>query len=357
MTRALLLVCLWLALAVPAQATEELEALLAQGQLSIASEMQSGELLVPGQRARLVIEIATSTWFTGGTRIQIPEVPGLVIMQNEQFAANASESRQGQTWVIQRWSLDVFPQRAGAFTIPPIALSLQVNGGERGNLQGQISAPAVNFTVAIPAPLEQAEFWVAAPLFSVEQHLDRDTDTLQPGDAFERSIEFTGDDVLAMMLPAFDEERQPGLAAYPAPPVLENRNNRGQTSASRVQTISYVAEKPGNYLLPAQEFFWWNTAAQELSVLSIPAIEVHVAGELPVQSGAAAVNRVKRDALVSAIIVAVVAVLLALLLLRYRPWKRLSALAEPIQTFRERLAALRRPALPQRLNPDSSAGD
>jgi len=355
--RPLLLVCLWLCLTVPAQAAGELETLLAQGQLSIASEMQFGELLVPGQRARLVLEIATSTWFTGGTRIKIPEVPGLVIIQTEQFAANASESRQGQTWVIQRWFLDVFPQRAGDFTIPPIALSLKVNGGERGDLTGQLNAPAVSFTVSIPAPLEQAEFWVAAPRFSVEQHLGRDTDALQPGDAFERSIAFSGDDVLAMMLPAFDEERQPGLAAYPAPPVLENSNNRGQTSASRVQTISYVAEKPGDYLLPAREFFWWNTEAQQLSVLSIPAIAVHVAGELPAQTGTAASGRIKRETLVSAVTATVVVVLLALLLLRYRPWKKLSALAQPAQALRERLAALRRPALPQRLNPGNSAGD
>ena len=110
------------------------------------------------------------------------------------------------------------------------------------------------------------------------------------------------------------------------------------------------------YLLPAQEFFWWNTEAQQLSVLSIPAIEVHVAGKLPGQSGAAPGNRVKRETLLSAIIVTVVVVLLTLLLLRYRPWKKLPELAQPAQAFRERMAALRRPALPQRLNPDSSAG-
>ena len=52
-----------------------------------------------------------STWFTGGTRIRLPEVPGLVILQTEQFASNASERRGDQNWVLQRWTLDVYAQR------------------------------------------------------------------------------------------------------------------------------------------------------------------------------------------------------------------------------------------------------
>ena len=349
------LLALLLVLPLTGLADDDLGLLLDGGQLSIDSSISPATALVPGQRARLDIEVATNTWFTGGTRIRIPEVPGLVILQTEQFAANTSEQRNGQTWVVQRWTLDVYPQQAGIFEVPAIELTIQVNGGELGNLQGQALAPPLSFEVTVPPALEQADFWVAAPRFSVSQQLDRDTDALAPGDAFERRIEFRGDDVLAMMLPDFSEERLPGLAAYPAPPELENCSNRGQASASRVQRISYVAEKPGDYLLPAQDFFWWDTRNGELRVLSLEAVSVQVQGDPA--SAAAPERRIDRRSLLRGLGLVASGIVIIALLLRFRPWRLLGGLAGPAQRLSQQIKALRRPALPRRLNPGNSAGD
>ncbi|MEH6586964.1 MAG: BatD family protein [Halioglobus sp.] len=356
MIRALIWYSLTLLLALPLQAADELDTLLQEGKLTIASELAGQGMLVPGQRAQLILEIATSTWFTSGTRIRIPEVPGLVILQTEQFASNASESRAGQTWVVQRWSLDVYPQRPGSFTLPPIALSIEVSAGDQGNVRGQAFSPALDFTVDLPPALEQAGFWVAAPRFSVEQRLDKRTDQLRPGDAFERRIEFIADDVQAMMLPEVSVERQAGLAAYPAPALLENSNNRGQASGSRVQIISYVAEQSGSYLLPGQDFFWWDTSAEELRVLSIEPVEVLVTGDAISKADSNRDSLNRRETL-TLILAALVIALLFWLLQRYRPWQALPLVLAPAQTLWGRLQKLRKPALAQKLNPDSSAGD
>ncbi len=356
MTRLILLLSLALATAFPVRGDDDLQALVTAGLLSIDSEVTGAEQLVPGQRAQLVLKVATSNWFTGGTRIRIPEVPGLVILQTEQFAANASEVRQGQTWVIQRWTLDLYPQRKGEFTIPPIPVRLKVNGGEPGALEGELLSPPAMFSVSVPAALEQADFWVAAPRFSVEQSLDRETDALQPGDAFTRRIVFSANDVQAMMLPTIDAEQLPGLASYPAPAQMSNSNNRGVTNASRTETISYIAEAPGDYLLPARDFFWWNTQTGELEILSLPAITVQVAGEMEVGATAA-----DRSALIRNVVIAAAAVLLALLLYRllnrWQPWSRMPALFAALDGLRQTLRRLRQPALAQKLNPDNSAAE
>ena len=145
--------CLALLLGCSGAAAGQLEELRRAGRLDISAGIQPTTGIVPGQRARLTLEIATDRWFTGGTRISIPEVPGLVILQTEQFASNASETRDGQTWVIQRWTLDVFAQRAGSFTIPPIALQLQVNADEQGDIQGQTFSPQTRMDVTLPDSL------------------------------------------------------------------------------------------------------------------------------------------------------------------------------------------------------------
>ena len=97
----------------------------------------------------------------------------LVILQTEQFASNASENRGGQSWVVQRWTLDVYAQRAGDFSIPPIALQVQVSAGEAGEVAGRLDTPPVQFTAQVPELLAQSENWVAAPDFRVRQGFDR----------------------------------------------------------------------------------------------------------------------------------------------------------------------------------------
>ncbi|MCX2975254.1 hypothetical protein EYC87_16860 [Halieaceae bacterium IMCC8485] len=351
---AMFLVTFWLA--VPLQAIADIESLLSDGELTVNASLDQRGLLVPGQRTQLILEIATSSWFSGGTRIRIPEVPGLVILQTEQFATNASESRSGSTWVIQRWTLDLYPQRAGNFTIPPISLSIMVNAGEQGNVRGDTLSAPLEFFVAMPSALEEADFWVAAPAFSVRQSLNKDTSQLEPGDAFERRIEFQADDLLAMMLPEVGTERQAGLAAYPAPPVLENSRNRGQATSSRVQTISYVAQKPGNYLLPNEDFFWWDTGSEELRVLTLPAVEVRITGTAAVNTQGAPPALSRTQLLGLALAIAVISLVLWLLK-RYRPWRLLPYLIQPLRAGWGQLQDLRKPALAERLNPDSNAGD
>lgn len=348
MIRALLFIGLWLA--APLVLASDLEPLLDSGDLRVESRMEPGEALVPGQRGRLVISVATSGWFSGGTRIRIPEVPGLVILQTEQFAANTSETRGGRTWVVQRWTLDVYPQRSGRFTVPPITLSVQVNPGAGAALAGELLSPPLALEVILPAALAEIDSWVAAPDFTVSQRVDRDLAGLQPGDAFERRIEFRGEDVLAMMLPAFEEPDLPGLAAYPAPAQLDNRSNRGSALATRTQVISYVAEQPGRYVLPARDFFWWDTRSQTLRVLSLDALVVDVAGTAAEIQG----HRAKHLDPLQVLRWAGAAVALPLagwVLWRVRPWRVLGYLAGPLRRARALWTRLRRPALPDRLNP------
>jgi hypothetical protein len=333
---------------------EELEA---SGHLHIESALTPQSGIVPGQKVTLTLEIATDRWFAGGTRIGIPEVPGLVILQTEQFASNASETHNGQTWAIQRWTLDVFPQRAGDFTIGPIPLQVHVNGGEEGDIQGELHSPARHFTAAIPNNLAQAKQWVAAPLFSVRQSFDRALDNLAVGDAFEQEVLLEASDVLAMMLPSYEIEKQPGLAPYPSPAVLENKVNRGQTLATRSIRISYVAEQPGQFLLPARDYFWWNTQSTQLEVLSLAEVRIEVGGVAAGPKNTATTTRSRsqqRLILLSSLVLLVVALRLCWL---YLPRLPLTGLRVRLSNLTRRIRALRQPALASHLNPGNSAGD
>ncbi len=333
--------------------------LLAAGRLQLDSELRPADGIVPGQKLRLVLQIATDSWFTGGTRIAIPEVPGLVILQTEQFASNASEIRDGASWVIQRWTLDVYARRAGEFSIPAIPLQVRVNAGGAGEVAGRVNAPPVAFEARLPDVLAGAESWVAAPDFRVSQRFDRDLEALAVGDAFEREIAFEATDLMAMMLPTFEAGRPEGLAIYPDPPVLDDSSNRGELRARRSQRFSYVVESEGLYLLPARDFLWWNTRTRELRVLSLPATEILVASGAVGDAGTGTglgfsqLTPRQRALLLGGLALLAATLWLVFLLLPRLP---LGRVASGLRRVWRAAAELRRPALPAELNPGSSAG-
>jgi hypothetical protein len=338
-------------------ATSSLEELVAAGHLDIETKLTPAASTVPGQKLTLTLKISTDRWFSGGTRIKLPEVPGLVILQTEQFASNASERRGDQSWVIQRWTLDVFPQRTGEFTLPPISASVNVNTRDSGDVEGALDSSPLRFTVTLPKGLADVEHWVAAPEFTAIQRFDHSLENLQVGDAFEREIVFEASDVMAMMLPSLTPEELPGLAAYPSPPVLDNSSNRGETRASRSQRISYVAQADGQYQLPARDFFWWDTQRGKLQVVTLPATLITVGAGAVGESGENPTTmRISPRQLLlgaGAIVLLALVLWLARKLLAKVP---LGPLVTAIGAGWKKLQDLRKPALPERLNPGSSAG-
>lgn len=324
--------------------------LVRDGHLTLDSSLSPGGSVVPGQKLQLVLTVATDTWFAGGTRITVPEVPGLVILQNEQFAANASENRGGKAWVIQRWTLDVFAQRAGRFTVGPVKLRVEVNGGSGGNVTGVITSTPVSFEVTLPEALKDVDQWLASPRFTVRQRFDRDLDGLAVGDAIEQEVILEASDVMAMMLPAYTPPEQDGLAAYPEPPALDNSINRGELKARRQTRISYVAEAPGEFVIPEREFFWWDTRSNELKVLSVPQTVIAVAGTAGATADAARGGPGRAGVLRAVLILAalVAGLLLAAIAWRLFPGAHFKA---ALRRARDTLAEWRRPPLPDHLNP------
>ncbi len=317
------------------------------GLFQINATVQSEQQVVPRQHVKLEIETATSGWFAQGTRIALPEVAGLVILQNEPFAANASERRNGVTWVTQRWTLDIYPLRAGSFSIGPIALTVGVQTGDGDALNGTVYTQPVSLSVALPGALEDLEEWVASPEFTVTQTFDRAPDalgSLSVGDAVEQVIEFSAEAIPAMMLPIYPQASFDGLATYPQPPSLTSQSNRGRTRATRTARIVYVVEQPGEYRLPDRDFYWWNSTTGALEIVSVPGVTL--------ATGAGSARASDSTAMLHAAAgVAGAIILVALTAYAWRQRKRHTRATRAVSWLRGRWRALTGPALPERLNP------
>ncbi len=277
-----LLVAGWLILVSPwSLASVSLQQLIDAGEFSVDVQLLPDSDIVPGQEVQLQLILSTNRWFASGTRLHIPEMRNMLVLQREAFAVNSSRYAKGQTWVVQTWELSLFPQREGVFQTPAVALEVKVNHEQYGVVEGRVLAPVLEFQVTAPASTRQLTNWVSTPSLQVARQFDRPLEDLQVGDALRATITIRGENLIAMMLPQYRQTELPGLAAYPQQSQLFNDQQRGERAARRVDVIDYMIEKGGEYQLPEQVFYWWNTDAQSLELAVIPAVSFQVAGSLP----------------------------------------------------------------------------
>jgi hypothetical protein len=316
--------------------------LVESDQLRLRSWLEPATGIVVGQEVQLTIEVSTRRWFAGGTTIRHPDEKNLVILRRDDFANNLSRREGAVTWVIQRWNLELYPQAAGTYHLPPIQLELAVNDATAGVVRGTLLTEPIEFQARVPAALANAEDWVATPTLTLEHSLDRETTGLVPGDAFTRKVSLRASHVTAMMLPPVQASELPGLPAYEDPPQLRDISNRGQATAERSQSITYVVEQSGQYSLPEQVFYWWDTVNGELKTVVLPELTIdagaavsETSDDAPAQEAAQLLQEFPRYWLLAAALgfTIVVAALL---------WRRRARSISESQLLRQVSSALRR---------------
>jgi len=322
--------------------------LMAADRLRVITTLEPDGALVPGQRALLTVTVATDRWFTGGTRVTLPEVQGLTILEASQFAHNSSKREGANTWVLQHWRYEVYGHREGRFVIPSPRVHVEVSVEGPDVVAGELAAPPVAVSVQTPAELALVGEWVAAPHFAVTESFDRPLDQLQVGDVLVREVLLTATDTPAMLLPPVQFESAAGLATYPSTPVLENTRNRGQLDARRQEKVSYVIETAGEHHLPALRFSWWDTETGLARTILLPARQFKVAERA---EGAAAVGVRSPGGLLI-----ISAILGALLVARWQPEPLLRWLSRMQQDAARARATFWRP-LPKELNPRPDPAD
>ncbi|NAW84902.1 BatD family protein [Photobacterium halotolerans] len=238
--------------------------------LTTASQKEARQVAV-NEMITLHIDLATSTWFTAGTRIGKITDPGLMTSQRSLKAVNYTEQQQGTTWSHQSWEIPVFVTQSGQYVIQPIPVTVEVSVSPGQNQTATFMTPELRFSASLPSPeLTGQRPWFAASEASLEQTWQQSADALRVGDSITRRITLKGESTLAAMLPnpsqpLFDDAYQ----TYVSPSDLQDSTNRGQYSASRTELETYVLQGGGELHFPAIEVQWWDSQNQQLNTLTL----------------------------------------------------------------------------------------
>jgi hypothetical protein len=253
-----------------AQDTVSLEDLLAQKNLEIRSWIEPEQDIVVSQRVQLKVEVSTEKWFTGGTRIKRLEIRDAMVLQPKGLATNFTRRVGADTWSAQEWTINIFPQQEGSFEIPALPITLSISGPDNKPVTGTVTTEPIQFHAVVPGELKGHKGWVATTQFDVDESFDKSLEDLKPGDSLGRTVRFRAENIAAMMLPEMKTENLDGLGVYRKSPRVRDDTNRGALVGERTETLTYVVERAGTYVLPVQTFYWWNLATGITETVTLP---------------------------------------------------------------------------------------
>jgi hypothetical protein len=247
----------------------------------IRAHLELPDPLWTGQKVTLVVELLAPGYFAGAASYELPDPAGLLLFPPAEHPIVGGETIDGTYYVVQRYELAVYPSTAGPHTIPPIPVRIQYKRAplDHDSVSATVRTPALTLRVTAPPGTAGLGQVISARNLRVadEWKPEPGAATIKAGDAFTRTITFTAPEVPGMVFPPFPVGKIDGLRLYPKPPVLLDRNGRAGLAGGRRDTIVYVCERPGRFVIPAVRLTWWDLDAKQLRTADLPAHTITVA--------------------------------------------------------------------------------
>ncbi len=229
-----------------------------------------------GQRLLFRVELRSRGSFGGATSFTLPEVPGTVIMKTGN-ATVSSEQLEGESWFIQSHFFALFSQEEGPVEIPEFPVRFGTREGFTGPVTDvEALVPGFQVTIERPPGTERSGFLITAESLQVEEEWDPvpGTETVETGAVFRRTITQRAENMTGMALAPVPDHAPEGIRAYPGQAEVRDETERGDFRGERIETITYLVEKPGTHTFPEIRYSWWNPAAKSLESKTLPAVTI-----------------------------------------------------------------------------------
>lgn len=205
--------------------------------------------------------------------LSAPEHPDAVIEQlgrQREF----SQDRDGQPYRVVERRYSVFPQTAGALTLPAISFEGLARHPRGHAYRLRTSATLFDVEVRdIPATF-RGRTWLPARSLSIsERGLPEslpENGPLTTGQSLNRVIEINAAGLQGPVLPPIPGEYPDSLRSYPEPAVRNSAIGPDGISGSLEQSIALVPVAAGDITLPEIRIHWWDVTTDEPRVAVLP---------------------------------------------------------------------------------------
>ncbi|MET4068744.1 hypothetical protein ABID58_003542 [Bradyrhizobium sp. S3.2.6] len=232
--------------------------------------------VVVGQQATLHVIVLAPNYMTSP-----PELPGFQLrnaVTRQLQSVNTNEQRDGAFYAGVRFEYAIYPQEPGSYAVSDQKVHVKYAAEPPATREVDIVLARVSFEAFIPDAAAELRPFLSATRLNAEQTIKRSSDQLKPGDAVTRTVTIAAEGTPAMLLPPQPFADVDGLKLYPAQPALADKTE-GRTdvmSSTRVDSATYMLERPGDYSLPAIDIGWWNTGDGKVQQVHLDAVPLKV---------------------------------------------------------------------------------
>jgi hypothetical protein len=144
----------------------------------------------------------------------------------------------------------------------------------------------VAFQTALPPGAEQERGLISTTRLEAGQTLEPSTVEFKVGDALKRSISLRAAGISGMAFEPVQYAPVAGVGIYPSEPVVQDAVDRGSLSEGRrTESVTYVFEREGHYVLSDVTITWWDLGEKRLHREVLPGPHVRVVLADPAASG------------------------------------------------------------------------
>lgn len=231
-----------------------------------------------GQKVVLHIEVLAKDGWAQLKKSSEADVDGAYLLRLESQGTRLNESIDGDSYTGQRYEFMLFAQRDGKITVPPVSVDVEIKtwGSDSSTRIERMSLPSVEFIARTPPGAQGIRGLISTGNFTASQKWQPETDSAVIGDAIKRTITLRADDVSGMAFAPSLHSNIENLGIYPGEPTVDDRFARGDLTGTRVETVTYVFERGGEFNIPGVEFTWWNTRTEELQSIVLPGLNLQV---------------------------------------------------------------------------------
>jgi hypothetical protein len=240
---------------------------------------------IPGQPLSLRLTVLVPTYLPDPPVWPSLDAPNLLVSLPEGSTNPTSQRIDGETWAGITRHYRISPMVPGKFSIPPQPVIVTyANPQTNGAVKATLTTDPLSFTGAVPEGAEGLDPFIAAEALELRQEIAGDPSAMIPGDSVTRTvtarIRGTSPVFLPDLLPSAKIE---GVAAYPEEPVVEERDDRGEVSGTRTESVTYLAEGGGHGETPPVALDWYNLQTGKPETASLDGFPIAVSGP-PVSS-------------------------------------------------------------------------
>src|SRR6202012_2135334 len=229
------------------------------------------------QPFKVTITVLTATWYTAPLEFDNLQIPNTFIMPFDQTLPGMFTIK-GDKYAGLTFYYIVFPYKEGHYTLPPINIVATTPPvGDYKGVKVNVKMQPVSYIVK-PVPKNFiGDNWFVAKDVSIDEKWNRNLSKLKVGDVISRTITINARGTLPQFIPELKTDSLSWGSVYPQPATLADTRDQYDANGQRVQSVTYLLEKEGDFTLPPSSIEWFNPINGKVYKRNTPLVKIHVA--------------------------------------------------------------------------------